>query len=148
MSLTVSLRQFRSTLFTSAIATVLLGTLSYKRWRGLSRFGRFFVGNNLVQCILIFVIAAAALLQPALAAERKTRAPDQQKRIRKLSKKRRSCRHRNEHFATYQQRAKARDFRLSGKFLAHLATRQSENVCCPIFEHESDAFLAAGRSYG
>jgi hypothetical protein len=73
MSLSVSLRQFRSILFTSAVATVLLRTLSCKRWRGMSRFGRFFIGNELVQCVFIFVIAAA-FLQPALAAERKTPA--------------------------------------------------------------------------
>jgi uncharacterized protein YkwD len=144
MSLSVSPRQFRSILFASAIATVLLGTLFYKHWRGLSRFGRFFIGNELVQCGFIFVIAAAVLLQPALAAERKSRPPDQQKKESGSypSKQDLLAIEKSILLLTNNER-KARGLpAFQESFpLTHLATRQSENMCAArSLEHQSDAF--------
>jgi uncharacterized protein YkwD len=144
MSLSVSLRQFRSIFFARAIATALLGTLSYKRWRGMSRFGRFFIGNELVLCVFIFVIAAAVLLQPALAAERKTPAPEQQKKESGSypSKQDLLAIETSILLLTNNER-KARGLpAFQESFpLTHLATRQSENMCdARSLEHESDAF--------
>jgi uncharacterized protein YkwD len=144
MNLSVSLRQFRSIFVTSAIATVLLGSLSYKRWRGLSKFGRLFIVNELVLCVFIFVIAAAVLLQPALAAERKTRAPDQQKKgSGSFPSKQDLLAIESSILLLTNNERKARGLpAFQESFpLAHLATRQSENMCAArSLEHESDAF--------
>jgi uncharacterized protein YkwD len=144
MSLSVSLRQFRSTFFTSAIATVLLGTLSCKRWRGMSRLGRFFIGNNLVQCVFFVVIATAALLQPALAAERKTRAPDQQKKESRSYPSKQDLLAIETSillFTNNERKARGLPAFQESFPLSHLATRQSENMCAArSLEHESDAF--------
>jgi uncharacterized protein YkwD len=144
MSLSVTLRQFRSIFFASAVATVLLGALSYKHWRGVARFGRFFIGNQLVQCVFIFVIAAAVLLQPALAAERKTRAPEQQKKESRSypSKQDLLAIERSILVLTNNERkAKGLAAFQESYPLTYLAQRQSQNMCSArSLDHESEAF--------
>ena len=144
MSLSVSLRQFRSIFFARAIATVLLGALSYKRWRGLSRFGRFFIGNELVQCVFIFVMAAAVLLQPALAAERKTRVPDQQKKESGSYPRKEDLLAIEKSIlllTNNERNTRGLPVFQGSSALTYLARRQSENMCAArSLEHESDAF--------
>ena len=144
MSLSTSASKFRSTSLPTAVATSLLGPFFYRRRRGLSRFGRLFIGNELLQCVFIFVMAAAVFLQPALAAERKTLAPEQQKKESGSypSKQDLLAIEKSILLLTNNER-KARELpTFQESFpLAHLATRQSENMCAArSLEHESDAF--------
>jgi len=130
--------------FASAIATALLGALSYKRWRGLSRLARFFIGNKLVPRVFIFVIAAAVLLQPALAAERKTRAPEQQKKESGSYPRKEDLLAIEKSillFTNNERKSRGLPAFQESFPLTHIATRQSENMCAArSLDHESDAF--------
>jgi uncharacterized protein YkwD len=144
MSLSVSLRKFRSIFLASAIATALLGALSYKRWFGPSRVSRFFIGNELVQCVFILVIAATVLLQPALAAERKTRATDQQKKESRSYPRKEDLLAIEKSIlllANNERNTRGLPVFQGSSALTYLARRQSENMCAArSLEHESDAF--------
>jgi uncharacterized protein YkwD len=144
MSLPESLRHFRSILYAIAIATVLLRALSYKHWRGLPRFGHFSRANKLAQFVFVFVIATAILLQPALAAERKTRAPDQQKKESGSYPRKEDLLaiEKSILFLTNNERhAKGLPIFQGSSVLTYLARRQSENMCAArSLEHESDSF--------
>lgn len=144
MSLSVSLRQFKSIFFASAIATALLGALSYKCWRGLSKFARCSVSNEPVPRVFIFVIAAAVLLQPALAAERKTLAPEQQKKESGSYPTKRDLLAIEKSillFTNNERKSRGLPAFQESFPLTHIATRQSENMCAArSLDHESDAF--------
>jgi uncharacterized protein YkwD len=144
MSLSVSLRHFKSIFFASAIATDLLGALFYKCWCGLSRFARFFIGNELVPRVFVFVIAAAVLLQPALAAERKTRTLEQQKKAAGSYPSKQDLLAIEKSillFTNNERKSRGLPAFQESFPLTHIATRQSENMCAArSLDHESDAF--------
>ncbi|MGO9569559.1 MAG: CAP domain-containing protein [Desulfomonilaceae bacterium] len=142
--MSVSERQFRSTFFAIAFATGFLEPFFYQGWRGLSKFEHRDLAKRLVRSGLIFIMLSAVLLVPALAAELKTRAPNQHKKQSESypSKQDLLTIEKSILLLTNNERnARGLPALQGSSALTYLARRQSENMCAArSLEHESEAF--------
>jgi uncharacterized protein YkwD len=144
MSLSVSKLRSGCIFSWTATAAALLALIVHQRWSGLRRFGIHLTVGRFARSGLIFIAAIIMLLEPALAAEKRSRAPDQPKKesvafpskqdlltieesILRLTNKERYTRG-----LPILRRSSA---------LEYLAGRQTENMCSArLLEHESDVF--------
>lgn len=151
MSLLVSELPARSNFMGAVNAAALVGSRVRQRWCDMSRFRGHFRVCRLARCALIFIMAAVVLLEPVLAAERKTGAPRQhkieaggypgkedllaiEKKILLLTNNERNARG----LPAFQ----------ASVALTYLAGKQSENMCAArSLEHESAAFPIGWRKF-
>jgi uncharacterized protein YkwD len=118
---------------------------------GLRTVGCRFLVSRFTWLSLVFAVATAVLLHPALAAERKHHAQSQAKKESGAYPSKQDLLTAEESillFTNTERHARGLPIFQRGSALMYLARRQSENMCAAAaLEHESDAFPDGWRKF-
>jgi uncharacterized protein YkwD len=144
MALSASTPPSRSIFSSTAIASALPGSLVHRHWRCLWRPQSHFLVGQFVRSSLISIVVIAVLLGPALAAERKFRAPDQPRKESGAYPSKQDLLTIEENillFTNNERHKRGLPLFQKSSALRYLARKQSENMCeARTLEHESDLF--------
>jgi uncharacterized protein YkwD len=144
MSFSVSKPWFKSILCCTATARALLGSLLHQRWAGLRWVRSHFFVGRFARAALILILMIAVLLEPALAAEKKSRPSDKSKKEAPAFPSKQDLLAIEESIlllTNNERNTRGLPVFHSSSALAYLSKRQSENMCAArSLEHESDVF--------
>jgi uncharacterized protein YkwD len=144
MDLSVLTLPPRSVVSATAIPGTLPGAPFHRRRCGLSRVRFHFLVSLLARSSLLFIVAIAVLLQPALAAERKSHAKGQAKKESGTYPNKQDLRTIEESillFSNDERHKRGLPLFQKSSALMYVARKQSENMCdARTLEHESNLF--------
>jgi uncharacterized protein YkwD len=144
MSFSVSRLRSGCIFLRTTTAAALLALIVHRRWRDLWRFGNHLTVGRFARSSLVVMVALAVLLGPALAAEKRPRAPDQPKKESVAFPSKQDLLTIEDailRFTNKERYTRGLPILRRSSALEYLAGRQTENMCAArLLEHESDVY--------